>query len=169
MVASVTLDAYSESSIDGIVTSVSPTPTVTSNVVSYTAKILLPTIKKALYSNMTATVQITTAKKDNAIIIPISAVKSDKGKSYVQIVWWGNGNQWKREIELWITSGWSVEVLSWVTVWEKIINISMRSSSGSTNKWTTAQTPSLFWGPAGLWGGGGGGYGGGGGWRNWWF
>jgi hypothetical protein len=78
MIAKISLDAYADNTFTGVVSSVSPTPIETSNVVSYTAKILMPTISKDVYSNMSATVQIIIDEKDNVIIIPSRATKSIK-------------------------------------------------------------------------------------------
>lgn len=78
MDARIRLDAYANMSFSGVVSSVSPTPTESSSVVSYTAKILLPKTEKEIYTSMSATVEIIVAKKENILIIPISATRSDK-------------------------------------------------------------------------------------------
>ena len=78
MDAKITLDAYSDISFTGTVTSVSPTPVESSSVVSYTAKILMPSISKEIYSNMSATVQIIIAEKDDVLVIPSRAINSEK-------------------------------------------------------------------------------------------
>jgi HlyD family secretion protein len=86
MNAKISLDAYANTSFDGVVSSVSPTPVETSNVVSYTAKILMPKVDKEIYSNMSATVQIIIAEKNDVITIPTKATKSEKGKTYVEVL-----------------------------------------------------------------------------------
>lgn len=78
MIAKISLDAYADNTFTGVVSSVSPTPIETSNVVSYTAKILMPTISKDVYSNMSATVQIIIDEKYNILVIPSRATKSVK-------------------------------------------------------------------------------------------
>lgn len=86
MNAKISLDAYADSTFTGTVSSVSPTPVEASNVVSYTAKILMPAIDKEIYSNMSATVQIIIAEKNDVLVIPTKATKSEKGKTYVQVI-----------------------------------------------------------------------------------
>ena len=86
MDARISLDAYANSTFTGTVSSVSPTPVESSNVVSYTAKILMPSINKDVYSNMSATVQIVVAEKNDVLVIPAKAIKSEKGKTYVQLI-----------------------------------------------------------------------------------
>ncbi|MBX9808774.1 efflux RND transporter periplasmic adaptor subunit, partial [Candidatus Gracilibacteria bacterium] len=78
MSAKISLDAYADSTFTGTVSAVSPTPIEASNVVSYTAKILMPAIDKEIYSNMSATVQIIIAEKNNVLVIPTRATKSEK-------------------------------------------------------------------------------------------
>lgn len=78
MNAKISLDAYANSTFTGTVSSVSPTPVESSNVVSYTAKILMPSIDREVYSNMSATVQIIITEKNDVLIIPTKAIKSDK-------------------------------------------------------------------------------------------
>jgi hypothetical protein len=46
----------------------------------------MPKIDREVYSNMSATVQIVVAEKDNVLIIPSKALKSEKGKTYVQVI-----------------------------------------------------------------------------------
>lgn len=138
MTAKISLDAYADTSFTGVVSSVSPTPTETSNVVSYTAKILMPTISKEVYSNMSATIQIIIAEKNDVLVIPIRATKSDKGKTYVQVMDWigPNATTTQTEVSLGTTDDASVEVLSGVTVWQKLKITT--TSSGTTTKTTTS-------------------------------
>ena len=85
MKASIVLDAFPTETFTGVVSSVSATPTVTSGVVSYTAKIMLTLSKKEVMSQMSATVTVILAEKNNILIIPSSATMSENGKTYVQV------------------------------------------------------------------------------------
>jgi HlyD family secretion protein len=78
MSAKVSLDAYANTTFSGVVSSVSQSSIETSGVVSYTAKIRMPNIDKEVYSNMSATVEITIAEKYDILIIPAQAAKSEK-------------------------------------------------------------------------------------------
>ena len=144
----ISLDAYANSTFTGTVSSVSPTPLESSNVVSYTAKILMPKIDREVYSNMSATVQIVVAEKDNVLIIPSKALKSEKGKTYVQVIeWmWPNAKTKQTEITLGLTDETNIEVLSGLTIGQKL-NIQNINKTGSTttnsNNWFGRE----MWGP----------------------
>lgn len=145
MSAKISLDAYADATFTWIVSAVSPTPTESSNVVSYTAKILMPTINKEVYSNMSATIQIIIAEKDNVLIIPSKATKSEKWKTYVQVINgnWENVSTTQTEVILGTTDDASVEVISGLTAWQKL---KITTSSGST---VIKSSSSGFWGGGG--------------------
>ncbi len=145
MSAKISLDAYADTTFTWIVSAVSPTPTESSNVVSYTAKILMPTINKEVYSNMSATIQIIIAEKDNVLIIPSKATKSEKWKTYVQVINgnWENVSTTQTEVILGTTDDASVEVISGLTAWQKL---KITTSSGST---VIKSSSSGFWGGGG--------------------
>ena len=145
--AKISLDAYANSTFTGTVSSVSPTPVESSNVVSYTAKILMPAIDKDVYSNMSATVQIIVAEKNDILVIPTKAIKSDKWKTYVQVISGigTNSTSTQTEVILGTTDDASIEVISGVTVGQKL------RIQTTTNTGTTTRTPtSWFW--WGMWG-----------------
>ena len=147
MNAKISLDAYANSTFTGTVSSVSPTPVESSNVVSYTAKILMPAIDKDVYSNMSATVQIIVAEKNDILVIPTKAIKSDKWKTYVQVISGigTNSTSTQTEVILGTTDDASIEVISGVTVGQKL------RIQTTTNTGTTTRTPtSWFW--WGMWG-----------------
>lgn len=136
MKANITLDAYAETTFTGVVSSISGNPTETSGVVSYTAKIVLPKTEKEILESMSATVEIVIAEKENILVIPSAATVSENGKTYVSVISGGTpGNPpTKKEVLLGIADNGKVEVLSGVTLGEKIRNNStiMRSASGSS-------------------------------------
>ncbi len=160
MSANITLDAFANTIFTGTVSSVSANPTETSNVVSYMAKILLPKTEKPIFAQMSATVEIVIAEKNNVLTIPAKATKSEQWKTFVQVQI-GRGNNWKtekKEVILWITDNGKVEVLSWVTLGEKIvvgtINIGKNATgSGNTNRSATRSIIGWAWGWIGGWGG----------------
>jgi multidrug efflux pump subunit AcrA (membrane-fusion protein) len=139
MNAKISLDAYANSTFTGTVSSVSPTPVESSNVVSYTAKILMPSIDKEVYSNMSATVQIIVAEKNDVLTIPTKAIKSDKGKTYVQVLngVGTNATTIQTEVTLGTTDDASVEVISGVTSGQKL-KIQTTSSTGTTTRTSTS-------------------------------
>ena len=78
MPVNITLDAYADLVLTGSVSSVSSTPTESSSVISYTAKIFLGNVEKEIFSQMSATVEIVTTERNNILMISSSATKSEK-------------------------------------------------------------------------------------------
>lgn len=148
MNARISLDAYANSTFTGTVSSVSPTPVESSSVVSYTAKILMPAIDREVYSNMSATVQIVVAEKNDVLIIPSKAIKSEKGKSYVQVIDGTNPNaaSIQTEVTLGLTDDASIEVLSGLTLGQKL-KIQSTTSSGTATKTSTSWFGWGMWAP----------------------
>lgn len=148
MNAKISLDAYANSTFTGTVSSVSPTPVESSNVVSYTAKILMPSIDREVYSNMSATVQIIITEKNDVLIIPTKAIKSDKWKTYVQVLngIGANATTIQTEVTLGTTDDASVEIVSGVTAGQKL-KIQTTTSTGATTRTSTSGFGGGMWGP----------------------
>jgi HlyD family secretion protein len=70
-----TLDAYGSETFTGKVTEVRLQPVVTNNVVTYTAIITVPNPGQKLKPGMTATVRIETARDDDALRVPVAALR----------------------------------------------------------------------------------------------
>jgi HlyD family secretion protein len=70
-----TLDAYASETFTGKVTEVRLQPVVTNNVVTYTAIITVPNPELKLKPGMTATVRIETARDDDALRVPVAALR----------------------------------------------------------------------------------------------
>lgn len=137
MKASIILDAFPTETFTGVVSSISATPTVTSGVVSYTAKIMLTLPKKEILSQMSATVTVILAEKNNILLIPSSVTTSENGKTYVQIQKGigSNASTEKREVTLGLSENGKVEVLSGLSLGE-----SVRSNSSTPAKKTTTSS-----------------------------
>lgn len=120
MNARVTLDAFPDTTIPWVISSVSGAPTETSNVVSYSAKILLSKVDTPIFSDMTATVEIITVEKNNIILIPSTALHTREDKSFVTVRW-SDGKDENREVTIGTTSGNQTEIVSWLNLGETII------------------------------------------------
>lgn len=152
MRAIVTLDAYAGKEFSGSVISISATPTITSGVVSYTATVWVSIDDVEVMSNMSASVSIIVSDKDNALLIPSGAITAKNGKSYITITTWGRGipgTTEEREVILWATSNGRIEILSWVTLGEKIlytpVSIQWTTVSGSTTRGNNQMMQGGMW------------------------
>ena len=74
-----TVEAYPEVTFSGRVEQVRLNPTVESNVVTYSAIVSAPNPQLKLKPGMTATVHIETARRDDALRVPIAAVRFRPG------------------------------------------------------------------------------------------
>lgn len=145
MKASIVLDAFPKETFTGVVSSVSASPTVTSGVVSYTAKIMLTLSKKEVMSQMSATATVILAEKNNILLIPSSATTSENGKTYVQIRKSMSTPTEKREVVLGLSENGKVEVLSGLTLGESIVGSAITVKTGtstSTNTRTSSSSSS---------------------------
>lgn len=84
--ATVTLDAVTGKTFIGTVDEVSSEGTVSSSVVSYSVWITLDATTSAVKSGMTASVEITTSKTDNVLLVSNAAVKGTGSNKYVLVM-----------------------------------------------------------------------------------
>lgn len=135
MPAIITLDAYADKEFSGSVIAISATPTITSGVVSYTATVWVSIEWVEVMSSMSTSVSIIVSSGANSILIPSWAVTSRGWKSYVTITTWDKwvpGATEEREVTLGKTTDGKVEILSGLTVGEKILYTPV------SMQWTTA-------------------------------
>ncbi|MBN2002792.1 MAG: efflux RND transporter periplasmic adaptor subunit [Anaerolineae bacterium] len=81
--AVVTLDAFDESELHGAITYIAPTAQAQSGVVLYDVTVALDPTTLPVRAGMTADVEIATESADDALIIPLKAVRSVDGKNFV--------------------------------------------------------------------------------------
>ena len=79
----VTLDAFPGVEIAGEVSTIAPTAQTQSGVVLYPVRVTLEGTELPIRSGMTAGVDIVMVSRENALIIPLRAIQSEGGKSYV--------------------------------------------------------------------------------------
>jgi HlyD family secretion protein len=86
MDASITLDAYgSDKHFPAKLSSIDTAETVIQDIVYYKTRLLLVSPDMPVRAGMTASVTVTTAKKDDVLFIPVRAVRAlDGGKKYVR-------------------------------------------------------------------------------------
>ncbi len=80
---SLTFDALDGLEVEGVVAEVDAVGTVSQGVVSYAVTIGFEVEDERIKSGMTVNASIVTETREDALIVPSSAVKSEKGESYV--------------------------------------------------------------------------------------
>jgi multidrug efflux pump subunit AcrA (membrane-fusion protein) len=81
--AIVALDAFPDIALAGEVTDIAPVASVQSGVVLYPVTVELSSAESGVRAGMTADVQIISASKTDVLIVPLRAVQSQGGSSYV--------------------------------------------------------------------------------------
>ena len=151
--ATVTLAALPSTEVAGIVTAVSPTSVVTSNVVTYEETIALRNPPATVLDGMTADVSVVVETAANVLEVPSAAVTTTGLASTVTVL--KNGKQVTTPVTVGLVGNSTTQILSGVTAGEKLVEPTATISSGTTG--TTSPTR------IGGGGGGGGGFVGGGG------
>ncbi len=82
----ITLDAYPGESWSGTVSYIDPGETIVDGVVNYKVKVAILNPDSKIKSGLTANLNIETAKKSGALVVPLYAVATKSGGSYVKKV-----------------------------------------------------------------------------------
>lgn len=114
MEATITLDAYPDESIAGVVAQISFVPKEGQVGTAYAVSIDLPQETRSRYRlGMTGDAQFIAKSKENALFLPISFVTSKNGKKYVTIK---EGNRFKEiEVTTGLENDEDIEILSGVS------------------------------------------------------
>lgn len=167
--ATLTFDALEDLTITGEVAEVDSIGTVSQGVVSYKVKIAFDVDDDRVKSGMSVSASIITDMKQGVLVVPISAIKTQGGNSYVEIV---DGeippaqsvqtagvtlstSPTQVPVVVGLSSDESIEIVSGLTEGQHYVVRTITATA--TTKSTTATAPSLLGGGAVRTGGGGGG------------
>lgn len=128
----VTADAVENKTFTGKVTKVSKVGTTSDGVATYPVTIQLNKATDLLPA-MSVTATITTSRAENAVLVPVSAVQTKDGESYVTIVTDGNENGTQTKVETGIINDTYAQIISGVEEGDQV-KIITRSSSSSDDK-----------------------------------
>ncbi|MDI7275951.1 MAG: efflux transporter periplasmic adaptor subunit, partial [Anaerolineae bacterium] len=84
--AQITLDAFPDKLLAGRVSRIAPVGTISQGVVNYAVTVELAPTDVAVKADMTASVNIVTARKENVLLVPNRAVRRDRLGRYVEVV-----------------------------------------------------------------------------------
>lgn len=109
--ATVTVDAYPESMMNGTVQRVATKGVVTSNVVTFEVKVEVTSRRKNLLKpEMTANVSITTVDKPDALLLPVEVVNRRGPKTFVLLSGEG-GKPTEQEVKIGDSDGENIEII----------------------------------------------------------
>lgn len=138
--ATLTLDAYPDNTLTGIVLAVSTGGSVSSGVTSYTAIILLDKTTLNLYTNMAVSATIITSSKDNVLLLDTAAINTKGVTSTVLIN--KEGKTSSVSVEIGDSNDTQTEIKSGLSEGDVVVTKTIKSSSTKS----TGSSTSLFGG-----------------------
>lgn len=139
--ATITVDALGDKTFTGTIISVDTVGSVSSGVTSYQAVIALDTAVDGLYPNMSVQAGIITATKDNALLVPKSAIQTSNGQSTVKVR--TDGEIKSVSVETGLSSDTQIEIVAGLAEGDEIITGTPLSPSSVMS---TTQTKNTFGG-----------------------
>lgn len=127
-----TVDAYPGKTFSGKVANISAKANVQQNVVYYSVLVDVETMEDLLRPTMTARVSIQIGSNKNALLLPLSAVKSNNGQQYVVVM-----NQQGKAENVAVTTGLmsedKVEILSGLAEGDTVLLQQTKTQTGSNS------------------------------------
>lgn len=110
--------------------------TLTSGVVTYNVIIGFDSLDSRIKPEMSVSAAIITEEKQNVILVPNSAVKTQKGGSYVQVL---NGQTPENKtVKVGLSNDTQTEIISGINVGDKVVIQTINSNSGSSSTPSTS-------------------------------
>ena len=127
---SFTVDAYTDITFSGRVTSISKDAINSSNIIYYPVYVDVDTSQGLLYPTMTARVTINAGESKNALLIPLAAIKEEKGQKYVQLM--VNGKPQNTPVQTGLSDDSNIEVLSGLSEGDYVVVPTAAKSKATT-------------------------------------
>ncbi len=127
--ATLTLDSLSGKTFTGKVVSVDRIGSVTSGVTNYPVIIQFDTTVPQVLPNMAINADIIIATKDNALLVPTTAVQTTGTQSYVRVL--NNGQVTQTAVETGLSSDTQTEITSGLTEGQTVVTSVLQSTSSS--------------------------------------
>ena len=113
--AFITLDAYLDEKIGAVVDHIYYESETVNNVTIYKVDLFPEKTPEFFRSGMNATIDFKAESRENAMLLPVEAVRKEKDDSYVLLKQEGSNNPAKRVVKIGITDDKNYEILSGVT------------------------------------------------------
>jgi macrolide-specific efflux system membrane fusion protein len=113
--AFITLDAYLDTKIGAVVDHIYYESETVNNVTIYKVDLIPENTPEFFRSGMNATIDFKAQSRENALLLPVEAVRKEKDDSYVLLKQEGSNNPVKRVIKTGITDDQNYEILSGIT------------------------------------------------------
>jgi HlyD family secretion protein len=137
---SFTVDAQTDKTFTGKVTSISRNATTSSNVVYYPVYVEVDSPEDLLFPTMTARVTITISERKNVIMVPLAAIKEENGQKCVEVM--VNGKSQSTMVNVGLKDDNNIEVLTGLSEADQIV-IPAAKASVTTTKQNQGGPPSM--------------------------
>lgn len=155
--ATITLDAYPDKPLPGVVKRISYFSILVNNVTTYEVDVWPDKVPTFMRSGMTANVVFNVSEKDDVLVIPADAIQQQDGQTGVILAGDKGGKPQFQAIQTGVTDGKRIEVVSGLAEGDKVLIKSFSTSQFNTQG--SSSNPLMPGAPGG--GNRGGGYGGG--------
>ncbi len=119
--AYITLDAYPDKKINSQVDHIYYESETVNNVTIYKVDLIPENVPEFFRSGMNATIDFIVDSKQNALLLPVAAVRQENNESYVLLSQGGNNGPLKRLVKLGITDDKNYEILSGLTADDTVL------------------------------------------------
>ncbi len=151
--ASVTFTAIPTLTLTGKVASIDSTGTSNQGVVTYNAYITFDSASPLVKPGMSTSATITTQVKQNVLLVPAAAVKTQGSNTYVQVLD-SNNQPTNVTVQTGLSDATDTEITAGITAGQSVITQTITSTVKSSTSSTTTRIPGLT-GGGGTFGGGG--------------
>jgi len=137
--ATLTFDAIADLTLTGKVQKIDKTGTNTQNVITYSMTISFDSVDNRILPQMSVSAEIVTDVKQDVLIVPNSAVKTDSsGGHYVQVMI--NGVPQTRNVEVGISNDTDTEITSGLSEGDTVVTQTITSTGSSSSSSTPSST-----------------------------
>lgn len=148
--ATLTFNALDDFTATGKVEKIDSLGTLESGVVTYNVTISFDSLDSRIRPEMNVSASIITDSKQDAVIIPVSALRTENGTYYVEII--RNGTAEKKTVEVGLENNSEAEIKSGISIGDVIvtqttISKSSSSSSDSSSSSSSSKTNNRSGGP----------------------
>jgi macrolide-specific efflux system membrane fusion protein len=156
--ATLTFSAIDGLSVTGKIEKMDSLGTLTSGVVSYNVTIGFDTLDPRIKPEMSVSAAIITNVEQDVMVVPNSAVKTQNGSSYVQVL--VGPTPENKTVEIGLSNDTQTEIISGINIGDKVVTQTITSGTSATTSTTSNQGGGGGLRIPGVGGGGGGRFGG---------
>jgi RND family efflux transporter MFP subunit len=130
--------AIDDLELSGKVEKIDSLGTITQGVVTYSVTIGFDVTDPRIKPQMSVSANIITAVKQNVLLVPDSAVKTQNGKSYVEVLNDGNALPVQKTVEVGSSNNTDTEIISGINSGDKVVTQTISSTTKAASTTTSS-------------------------------